>query len=732
MPLYGNELDRDDQPVRGRPRARRQARASPATSSAATALEKVARDGPARRLVGLDHRGPRHRPPRLPGRRRRAADRRRHQRHAVADARRCRSRWPTSRPAMREPGTIVDVEIREHRVPAQVVPLPFYKRERLSPMVPDAICATPRITSGSASMATRRRSASPPTRPTSSATSSSSSCPRSGRTLEQFATFGVVESVKAVSDLFAPAERRGHRDERRPRAAARSSSTATRTASGWMIRAARRRRRPGRRPARRRRLRRRSSPPADRPMPYGPHTADDRGADARGPRPRPRSTSSSRTSRPRSARRRSTCPSPSPSSSWRPADRPGRAQPDRSRLVPRRRRLPPLEPARGRPAAAARRVVHGLHAVPARDQPGHAPEHLRVRVAARRADRPRRRLGVALRRRRGDGRGRADDLPGDRAASASSSRAPSTRTTAQTLATYFDGGLELEEIPLVADGAAAGTTDLAALERMLAETGPAGRRRHRRAARLPRPARADGRDRPARPRRGRAVRGRHRAGLPGRAGAARARTAPTSRPARASRSASRRSTAARTSGSSPRTDALVRQIPGRLVGMTTDLDGQRAYVMTLRAREQDIRRDKAASNICTNQALLALAATIYLATIGPHGLRDVAALGAARAAELEAALAAVGVPRLHPGPYLNEFVVRVPDARDRPSPAARGAASSPAWSSPTPSPTTRPSPTACSSARPRSPRPTRSPRFAGALRRCLADVDIAPVARRSR
>jgi glycine dehydrogenase subunit 1 len=111
------------------------------------------------------------------------------------------------------------------------------------------------------------------------------------------------------------------------------------------------------------------------------------------------------------------------------------------------------------------------------------------------------------------------------------------------------------------------------------------------------------------------------------------------------------------------TDALVRQIPGRLVGMTTDLDGRRAFVMTMRAREQDIRRDKAASNICTNQALLALAASIYLATIGPHGLRDVAALGASRAAELELALDAVGAPRMHPGPYLNEFVVRVPDAR---------------------------------------------------------------------
>jgi len=111
------------------------------------------------------------------------------------------------------------------------------------------------------------------------------------------------------------------------------------------------------------------------------------------------------------------------------------------------------------------------------------------------------------------------------------------------------------------------------------------------------------------------------------------------------------------------TDALVRQIPGRLVGQTKDLDGRRAFVMTMRAREQDIRREKAASNICTNQALLALAASVYLAAIGPHGLRDVAAMGAARASELAAALAAAGAPRIHRGAFLNEFVVRVPDAR---------------------------------------------------------------------
>ena len=99
----------------------------------------------------------------------------------------------------------------------------------------------------------------------------------------------------------------------------------------------------------------------------------------------------------------------------RAAHRPRRAQPRRPRELPRRGRLPPLDPARRRPAAAPRRVVHGLHAVPARGQPGHAPEHLRVPVAARGADGPRRRVGLALRRRRGDGRGRADDLPGDAA-----------------------------------------------------------------------------------------------------------------------------------------------------------------------------------------------------------------------------------------------------------------------------------------------------------------------------
>jgi glycine dehydrogenase subunit 1 len=231
-----------------------------------------------------------------------------------------------------------------------------------------------------------------------------------------------------------------------------------------------------------------------------------------------------------------------------------------------------------------------------------------------------------------------------------------------TAATYFGPNLELEEIPVVADGDLAGTTDLAALERLLADP-----------------------DRPvagvvaAQPNFYGLLEEMPRIGeLTHAAGALFvAVIEPVSLAVLAPPAAYGADIAAgegQPLGIAPQyggpylgilaaTDELVRQIPGRLVGMTTDLEGRRAYVMTLRAREQDIRRDRAASNICTNQALLALAASIYLAAIGPHGLRDVAALGAARAAELEAALAAVGAPRLHSRPYLNEFAVRVPNAR---------------------------------------------------------------------
>ena len=113
------------------------------------------------------------------------------------------------------------------------------------------------------------------------------------------------------------------------------------------------------------------------------------------------------------------------------------------------------------------------------------------------------------------------------------------------------------------------------------------------------------------------------------------------------------------------TTKMMRKMPGRIVGETVDADGNRSFVLTLQAREQHIRREKASSNICSNQALCALTASVYLAAMGPEGLKDVAEQCYAKAHYAAEELAKAGFALKYQGEFFHEFVTTCPTCPEK-------------------------------------------------------------------
>ncbi|MDR0952422.1 MAG: aminomethyl-transferring glycine dehydrogenase subunit GcvPA [Oscillospiraceae bacterium] len=112
------------------------------------------------------------------------------------------------------------------------------------------------------------------------------------------------------------------------------------------------------------------------------------------------------------------------------------------------------------------------------------------------------------------------------------------------------------------------------------------------------------------------------------------------------------------------TEAMKRALPGRIVGETIDSEGNRAFVLTLQAREQHIRREKAGSNVCSNQALCAMAAAVYMAAMGPDGLKRAAELSLSKAHYLADKLGALGFELKYKGEFFQEFVTVCPPGVD--------------------------------------------------------------------